>query len=413
MTKKTKTEIEKSAPTTRRNPERAKRHEDVARAPNVETSSPSESTNEEKPFTPTDDSVFKDFMTQQDLAIAWIKESVPKLAERLELSKLEVEKGEYYDDAVRKRIADVVYRIPFRDAPGFTELFVILEHKGQSSKAINRIAIAQTLVYLGAQCLDAARDAKAKDTIPQPIPIIVYTGSNRNLKTIRWRDAFPLPPGLEEFALDFQPVFFNMTQLRHEGKLPTEPFLKVLYNTLTRHSVHDLDGFEETGFRPLSELPDKWSPLIQKRMNSLLVLYSTRIKGLPEEVRRERIETLCRSVNLEEKMGKDVLYEYFAPKAEQWGVEKGIGIGIEKGIGIGREEGIGIGKEKKTQEILTSQRQTLRATIQERFGACPAALKNALAKICDLDALINLRVFASAEAKSIDELLERVKAAVH
>ena len=128
-------------------------------------------------------------------------------------------------------------------------------------------------------------------------------------------------------------------------------------------------------------------------------------------------------------MGKDVLYEYFAPKAEQWGVEKGIGIGreegigigIEKGIGIGREEGIGIGreegigigKEKKTQEILTSQRQTLRATIQERFGACPAALKNALAKICDLDALINLRVFASAEAKSIDELLERAKAAVH
>ena len=86
-------------------------------------------------------------------------------------------------------------------------------------------------------------------------------------------------------------------------------------------------------------------------------------------------------------MGKDVLYEFFAPKAEQWG------------------------KEKEREEILTSQRQTLSATISERFGACPTALKRALGKIRDLDALINLRVFASAEAQSVDELLERAKGA--
>ena len=90
-------------------------------------------------------------------------------------------------------------------------------------------------------------------------------------------------------------------------------------------------------------------------------------------------------------MGKDVLYEFFAPKAEQWGIEKG--------------------REERNEEILTSQRQTLSATILNRFGSCPTTLKRALGKIRDVDALINLRVFASAEAKSIDELVERAKSA--
>ena len=86
-------------------------------------------------------------------------------------------------------------------------------------------------------------------------------------------------------------------------------------------------------------------------------------------------------------MGKDVLYEFFAPKAREWG------------------------KEERTEEILTSQRQTLSATILNRFGSCPTTLKRALGKIRDVDALINLRLFAVTEAKSIDELVERAKSA--
>ena len=86
-------------------------------------------------------------------------------------------------------------------------------------------------------------------------------------------------------------------------------------------------------------------------------------------------------------MGKDVLYEFFAPKAREWG------------------------KEKEREEFLTSQRQTLSATILNRFGSCPTTLKRALGKIRDVDALINLRLFAVTEAKSIDELVERAKSA--
>ena len=134
---------------------------------------------------------------------------------------------------------------------------------------------------------------------------------------------------------------------------------------------------------------------MQKWASTLLALYSTRIKVLPPEERRERFEKLYRSVDLEKKMGKDVLYEFFAPKAREWG----------------KEEGIVIGEEREREEILTSQRQTLSATISERFGACPTALKRALGKIRDVDALINLRLFAVTEAQSVDELLERAKGA--
>ena len=69
---------------------------------------------------------------------------------------------------------------------------------------------------------------------------------------------------------------------------------------------------------------------MQKWASTLLALYSTRIKVLPPEERRERFEKLYRSVNLEEKMGKDVLYEFFAPKAREWGKEEGIVIGQKK-----------------------------------------------------------------------------------
>ena len=90
-------------------------------------------------------------------------------------------------------------------------------------------------------------------------------------------------------------------------------------------------------------------------------------------------------------MGKDVLYEFFAPKAEQWGIEKG--------------------REEERKEILSSQRQTLSEAVLNRFGSCPTTLKRALGKIRDVDALINLRLFAVTEAKSIDELVERAKSA--
>ena len=86
-------------------------------------------------------------------------------------------------------------------------------------------------------------------------------------------------------------------------------------------------------------------------------------------------------------MGKDVLYEFFAPKAEQWGIEKG--------------------REEERKEILSSQRQTLSEAVLNRFGSCPTTLKRAR----DVDALINLRLFAVTEAKSIDELVERAKSA--
>ncbi len=348
-----------------------------------------------KKFVPTDDSIFKEFMTEKDLAIEWIQEYLPWLADLLNLNELKIDKGEYYDDEIRKRFTDVAYSIPFLNAPGWAELLIILEHKKQGSRKDLCIAIAQALTYLANQCLKAARNGSAGKRIPQPIPVIVYTGANPDLEPISWGDAFPLPPVLGEYALGFRPVFLNMTRMRLEGRLPENPFLKILYNTMTRHSVRDLDGFEETEFQPLKSLPTKLSSQSQKRVNSLLVLYSTRIKVLPPEERRERFEKLYRSVNLEEKMGKDVLYEFFAPKAREWG----------------KEEGIVIGQKKEREEILTSQRQTLSATISERFGSCPTALKRALGKIRDVDALFNLRLFAVTEAQSVDELLERAKGA--
>ena len=100
------------------------------------------------PPLPTDDAMFHEFMDQEDLAIAWVEEYFPYLIEKLDFRKLQVENCEFFNEELRKRVADVVYSIPYRDGSTVLKLTIILEHKSQSSPKRNRATIAQTLVYL-------------------------------------------------------------------------------------------------------------------------------------------------------------------------------------------------------------------------------------------------------------------------
>ena len=340
------------------------------------------------PPLPTDDAMFHEFMDQEDLAIAWVEEYFPYLIEKLDFRKLQVENCEFFNEELRKRVADVVYSIPYRDGSTVLKLTIILEHKSQSSPKRNRATIAQTLVYLAEYCLREALKTDSKTTITQPIPVIVYTGPNEKLEKIDWQKCFPLPYELKKYELPFAPEFINMTSLRRQGRLPKNPFLKVMYDVMTRSKASEFEGYGKTALQPLSLLPDKWTEREKRRAIELIFFFSASVKKLRVPNAREIVAELFSSINLEEKMGRDLLYEVVAPRAEQWGIEK------------------------ERNNMLNSQRSTLRSIVKERFGSCPVSLRNALNKIRDLEELINLRVYALTQAQSLDDLLENAKNAV-
>ena len=161
-----------------------------------------------------------------------------------------------------------------------------------------------------------------------------------------------------------------------------------MYDVMTRSKASEFEGYGKTALQPLSLLPDKWTEREKRRAIELIFFFSASVKKLRVPNAREIVAELFSSINLEEKMGRDLLYEVVAPRAEQWGIEK------------------------ERNNMLNSQGSTLRSIVKESFGSCPVSLRNALNKIRDLEELINLRVYALTQAQSLDDLLENAKNAV-
>ena len=108
-------------------------------------------------------------------------------------------------------------------------------------------------------------------------------------------------------------------------------------------------------------------------------------------------------------MENDAFYEYFAPKAEKAGMEKGMKQGMEKGMKQGMEKGMKQGREKGREEmkddILSEQRDAVRAEVQKRFGSVPVPINLAVDKAQSINALVDMRVFALTQASSLDDLV--------
>ena len=359
-----------------------------------------------------DDLMFHNFMNKRDLAISWIRDYLPELNATAELDKLQIEPNEFHDANLSRWTADAVYSVPLRNACNSLKLALILEHKSRLKESERRMAIAQTMTYLCRQCLLEAKETSTEIVVPQPLAAIVYTGDNRNLTKISWKDSFPLPPQLERMGIAYELEVVNMSNLLAQGKKPKSEWLEIMYDVMTRTAAKELDGFEHSAFLPLLRHTGDWTETDSQRAAALTRLFSAHIQKARLLDHDERIVTLLESINLEEKMGTEALYRMFAPAAKQFGIGRkdgieigrkdGIEIGRKDGIAIGRKDGIEIGRKEGIQEerdaTLKEQRQVLCSAVRERFGVCPNAVRDAV------------KSFAVTEAKSTDDILERTKA---
>ena len=116
------------------------------------------------------------------------------------------------------------------------------------------------------------------------------------------------------------------------------------------------------------------------------------------------------------KESEKILHDFFADDAEKAGIEQGIAQGIEQGIAQGIEQGIGqgigIGKQEMKDDILSEQRAAVRSDVETRFGTIPVPLTQAMDKAQDVNALVDMRVYALTKASSLDDLISYAQNAV-
>lgn len=182
-----------------------------------------------------------------------------------------------------------------------------------------------------------------------------------------------------------------------------------MYNIMTRSRRDELDGYENAAFLPLLRDPSALSSNELDRITALTTLYSSHIEKAKLDRHDERIDTLFKTVDLEEKMTTDSLCRMFAPSAKKAGIAIGEANGIRKGIRKGVCQGI----RQERAASLSSQRSELYSAVRVRFGTCPNALRAVVSEIDDLNAVINLRVFTLTEAQSVEEIIERAQIGAH
>ena len=360
-----------------------------------------ESENAERVLSPSDQ-MFHAAHLRKKLAIAFVKKLFPDKVKFLLLNKLTIEASDFYSETLKKRVADVIYTIPVRNSTNVVKVVLILEHKGQSSPSENKATLAQIFTYVGEFCRrEAQKPHEESKASPQPIPVVIYTGSDETLEELNWRNFFALPPCFAEYGIAFPVRFVNMTSLRRKGELPHDPFLETMYEIMTRHEAAELKGFAKVAFRALKRIKRKWTSEEKSLVRELVHFFKEQARSLRVKLEKEDIQALIKSGSLEENMENDAFYEYFAPKAEKAGMEKGMKQGMEKGMKQGREKG----REEMKDDILSEQRDAVRAEVQKRFGSVPVPINLAVDKAQSINALVDMRVFALTQASSLDDLV--------
>ncbi|MBR4753489.1 MAG: Rpn family recombination-promoting nuclease/putative transposase, partial [Thermoguttaceae bacterium] len=241
------------------------------------------------------------------LAVAFVKNLFPDKVKFLQVNKLTIEASDFYSDTLKKRVADVIYTIPLRNSTKVVKVVLILEHKGQSSPSENKATLAQIFTYVGEFCRREAREAQedSQKVSPQPIPVVVYTGSDETLEELTWSDSFGLPRCFAEYGIAFPVKFVNMTSLRLKGELPQEPFLETMYEIMTRHDAAEFDGFPRIAFRALKRIKRKWTAGEKSLARELVYFFKEQARSLRVKLEKEDVQALIQSGNLEENMEND------------------------------------------------------------------------------------------------------------
>ena len=337
------------------------------------------------------DSFFHYFQQDRELAIDYIKLCLPEIAERLDFTKFEVHPKDFFMSSLQKRSVDLICTAPLKDGSGTVPLALILEHKAQSSPLENAATLAQTLLYVMLHCHELIRNhsgVQLSAPILQPIPIVIYTGSDDALDKLSWRDYYFLPSPFESRLFEIEVRLLNMTQLCRSSRLDSSPFLRAAYDLMTLSSHGKLDGAESTVLTPLSEI-ENWESRERNLLVAMVCYYLRSALNAEIQVEPSTLDKLLQGAN----QGKDeTMKSVWAEIGKEMRKNERTRIrreGVEEGIGIGREEGL---------------RTAIDQTIETRFSRRSQTLVDLISRICDVGLLKQINGYALGVATSLDDV---------
>ena len=258
---------------------------------------------------------------------------------------------EYILQDYRKKEADVVYRMKFKDPETGEENDVIFYILLELQSSVDRMMPYRLLMYMvqiWKQELTNVKYNEAQDKnykLPSIVPIVLYNGSREWDAVINFRDLLSKSDRFGEYLVNFKYILVNVNQYSEQELLRIANAISCII--MMDQAIITKD--KEVMLRRLGKITQMKDILAPEKMTLIIEwLIGVFSKRLSEEETKKIVESL--------KEGKDMTYaiERLFDNIEEMGVrkgiEKGIREGIEKGIREGIEKGIREGIEKGIRE---------------------------------------------------------------
>ena len=217
------------------------------------------------------------------------------LEEHLDFQRLTVLNRSFVDDTLRDLESDMVFSVPFRDAPEgeAVTVYILIEHQS----TVDRMMGFRLLFYM-CQIWHEQRRELERSQVPlsrwrlRPIiPIVYYTGSQRWETPLSLSAVMDVPDVLSRFVPRFDTLFLGVKETAPEALTQTDHLLGWLLRVLQEDEsdVGVLSDALQATLRYLDTLPAAAS--VQHK-NAILYLYHLILFRRPETEREGLIELI-------------------------------------------------------------------------------------------------------------------------
>jgi len=134
------------------------------------------------------DALARRSLSKPELAGAYLASVLPEgLVRQLDLSSLELQRGNYIDPALSERQTDFVYTVDYAGREAI--LYVLLEHQ----RCVDPIMAARFYVYTARVLNDYLSEHPNARQVPPILPVLLYNSSEVWSAPTELHDLFDLP----------------------------------------------------------------------------------------------------------------------------------------------------------------------------------------------------------------------------
>ncbi|MDR2762790.1 MAG: Rpn family recombination-promoting nuclease/putative transposase [Planctomycetaceae bacterium] len=337
----------------------------------------------------------------------------PKLQEQLDIDNLRIVIRRYRNENFnfRETCADMVYEIPFKDAPNkHVKIYIVIEHKSYDhSHTMSQLFRYEQPIINNEIALAKKEKRYTKDFKLPPIFLAIFHHGKTPYKgSTELRDEFLKVEGVEEYIIN-QKAFIYELFSNEKNALPDDPNAPELYVAL--RTMQAIMSKEITNIINDKNFLKKLKPRANdpecRDFGHLLSLYIVDSASYLTQKGKEQLSQNLQEIYGEENMKNSlspIARRYMSIGKEKWfaeGITKGMTKGITKGIAEGITKGIVKGKIEAMLESVIS-------ILDVKFGEISETFRKPLNAIIDVDSLQELIQIAK-KCDAIDEFNKELK----